>query len=119
MHTLTVLEQSALIDMFWSIVALGLMLSFFLFWIFQSFFRFVFRKINFPQRVRTEHGYLYRTLTGLYVSKQRCLEIDTDLKLKRKDCAIKHHEYVLNRLKTSHFDTGSIKFDPVDFDKRD
>lgn len=101
MHPFTALELNAITNLLYGAIALGFFLSFILFSFFRQFFIFLGKKFRIPEKIRTEHGYLYRAQTGLYASRERVLEIDTDLKLKRKERAIKYHEYVLNRLKNA------------------
>ena len=101
MHNLTAVDLDAINNLVIAAIALGLFLSFILFSLFRQFFIFLARKFSIPLKIRTEHGYLYRAQTGVYASRERVLEIDTDLKLKRKERAIKYHEYVLYRLKNS------------------
>lgn len=83
-----------------SVVFIGLIFSFILYGIFDKAIRSIIRRINFPTKIRTETGYLYRSKTGVYCSADRCLEIAFELKLKNRQRAIKHHERILNRLKS-------------------
>lgn len=80
---------------------IGLLISFMFFSIARSIIKRIISKINFPYRIRTEQGYLYRSLNGTYVPIQRKKEIDFQRVLKRKEQRIRFHEYALKRLKES------------------
>ena len=66
----------------------------------------ILRNINFPHRIKTEEGYLYRSLNGTYVSKQRCEEIMIEKKFKRINFYIDYHTRILKRLKTERVSTS-------------
>lgn len=82
------------------VVLIGLFISFFLFCFLKDIFDYFARNFQRPSRIRVENGYLYRSATGVYASKERCFELDQEFKMKRKQKWIEHHERVLKRLKS-------------------
>lgn len=80
------------------VVCIGLIFSFILYGIFDKAIRSIIRRINFPYKIRTESGYLYRSSTGVYASKERCFELDQVFKIKRKKKWIEHHKRIIARL---------------------
>lgn len=77
---------------------------------FASFIYTIYKKIstkiNFPHRIKTEEGYLYRSLNGTYCSKQRCEEILIEKKFKKIDFYIAFHTRILKRLKSERVSTS-------------
>lgn len=71
-----------------------------------AIYKKILRKINFPYRIKTEEGYLYRSLNGTYVSKQRCEEILIEKKFKKIDFYIDFHTRILKRLKSERVSTS-------------
>ena len=84
---------------FWSTVILGFFVGLFLFRIIDTFILYVSRKIQKPDRIKSDSGYLYRDLNGVYTSKAIVIDRMIDKKRKRLKHWIAHHEYVLKRLK--------------------
>lgn len=94
-------NQLLMLNMFFCILAIGFILSFILYGMFDTFIRRIIRKFSKLQKIKTENGYLYLSRTGVYTTKDRCFELDQEWKLKHRDRWIRHHERVLNRLKNS------------------
>lgn len=106
MNHLTPADLNAINQLFIFIVVfacgIGLFFSSYLYRIYRK----IIRKINFPNRIKTEQGYLYRSLNGTYCSKQRCDEIAIQKKFKKIDFYIAFHTRILNRLKTERVSTS-------------
>lgn len=100
MNPVTVNDLNAITQLAYSILTIGLIFSFFFYALLRNIALSIIKRINFPHRVKTEQGYLYRSLNGTYVTKHRADDIEIERKLKRKNRAIKYHEYVLKRLKS-------------------
>lgn len=106
MNHLTPSDLNAINQLFIFIVVfacgIGLFFSSYLYRIYRK----TIRKINFPNRIKTEQGYLYRSLNGTYCSKQRCEEIMIEKKFKRINFYIDYHTRILKRLKTERVSTS-------------
>ena len=100
MNPVTVNDLNAITQLAYSALIIGLILSFFLFTLLRNIALSIIKRINFPHRVKTEQGYLYRSFSGTYVTKQRADDIKIERKMKRKNHFIKYHEHVLKRLKS-------------------
>lgn len=85
--------------------SVGLFFASFIYRIYKK----ISRNINFPNRIKTEEGYLYRSINGTYVSKQRCEEILIQKKFKRIDSYIAFHTRILNRLKAERVSTSDSR----------
>lgn len=99
MHNITVDDLNSITQLFYSILIMGCIFSFIIFAVLRSFAIALIKRINFPYRIKTEQGYLYRSLNGSYVSKQRADEIFIQRKMKKRQFWIKRHEYIISRLK--------------------
>lgn len=77
----------------------GIFLAFMFFGLARIIINRIISRINFPHRIRTEDGYLYRSLKGTYVSEQRKKDIEFERKLKNKERWIRIHEHAIKRLK--------------------
>lgn len=92
-------DLNAITDLFISIVMIGLIFSFFLYSIIRKIVLSIIYKINFPYRIKTESGFLFRSHNGIYVTKQRLEDIDLERKKKKKQFWIKRFENQIQRLK--------------------
>lgn len=71
MHNLTAVDLDAINNLVIAAIALGLFFHFILFSLFRRFFIFLARKFSIPHKIRTEHGYLYRSNRRLLRVRQR------------------------------------------------
>lgn len=101
MNHLTPSDLVAIKDLFIFTFIFGLFLSFFIYHFLYGIYKKLVRSINYPDRIKTENGYLYRSIKGTYVSKQRAEEIFLQNKLKRKKYYIAFHTRMLQRLQSS------------------
>ncbi|MFW2002607.1 hypothetical protein [Acinetobacter ursingii] len=99
MHNITVDDLNSITQLFYSILIIGFIFSSIIFAVLRSIALSVIKRINFPHRIKTESGYLYRSLNGTYVAKQRADEIFIQRKMKKRQFWIKRHEYIISRLK--------------------
>lgn len=106
MNHLTSSDLSAITSMFIDMSLIALIFSFMIVLMIQSIYRKIIRHINFPHRIKTEEGYLYRSVTGLYATKQRCEDILFQKKLKRRKSYIRFHRSMLKRLETERVSTS-------------
>lgn len=93
-------EQLVFTNLLLSVIVLGLILSFVLQGIFNKAFRFLINRINFPRRIKTEDGYLYRAVNGVYASKDRCFDLDQQWKMKNKERWIARHQRIIKQLQS-------------------
>jgi len=100
MHNITVEDLNSITQLFYAILIIGFVCSFFIFVIVRNLLLSIAKRINFPHRVKTENGYLYRSLNGTYVPKSRVDEILIQRKMKKRQFWIKRHEYIISRLKS-------------------
>lgn len=96
---ITVNDFNSITQLFYSIVIIGLFFSFFLFSIIRNISLSLIKRINQPQRIKTEEGFLYRSSNGLYLTKQRLNDIEFQNKLKKRNFWIKRHQHQIERLK--------------------
>lgn len=106
MNHLTPADLNAINQLFIFIAVFACAIGLFLASYFYTFYKKIERRINFPQRVKTEEGYLYRSQNGTYVSKQRCEEIFIEKKFKKLDFYIAFHTRILKRLKSERVSTS-------------
>lgn len=106
MNHLTPADLSAITSMFINLSILAVFFSLFISFMIISIYRKIIRHINFPHRIKTEEGYLYRSVTGLYATKQRCEDILFEKKLKRRKFYIGFHRSMLKRLETERVSTS-------------
>lgn len=99
MNHLTLADLNAINNLFVFITVFACVTGLFFASFIYSIYKKILRNINFPQRVKTEEGYLYRSQNGTYVSKQRCEEIFIEKKFKKIDFYIAFHTRILKRLK--------------------
>ena len=100
MTSLSIQDHESLLHLIYMTMGLSFIASFVIYGFLNNIFKLAVNLINFPYRIKTEQGYLYRSLNGTYVSKQRVEDIKIERKLKRKNHFIKYHEHVLKRLKS-------------------
>lgn len=96
---LTLNDLNTIKELLFSAFLIGIYLAFIFFVIARGIINKIISRINFPHRIRTEDGYLYRSLNGTYVSQKRKKDIEFERKLKNKDRWIRRHEYALKRLR--------------------
>ncbi|TCB70202.1 hypothetical protein E0H89_16270 [Acinetobacter sp. ANC 3781] len=106
MNHLTPADLSAITSMFINISVIAVIFSLMIVLMIQSIYRKIIRHINFPHRIKTEEGYLYRSVTGLYATKQRCEDILFEKKLKRRKFYIGFHRSMLKRLDAERVSTS-------------
>lgn len=106
MNHLTPSDLNAINQLFISITLISCCLGLFFASFIYSFYKKIERRINFPQRVKTEQGYLYRSQNGTYCSKKRCEEIFIEKKFKKIDFYIAFHTRILKRLKSERVSTS-------------
>lgn len=90
--------MNALNELLNYVVIVGLFISFFLFAFIKDIADYFAKKFQCPHRIKVEGGYLYRSSTGVYASKERCFELDQEFKIKRKKKWIEHHKRIIARL---------------------
>lgn len=88
-------DLNAINELLFSSFIIGLFFAFIFFGLARLFIKRIISKINYPNRIKTEEGYLYRSLKGTYVSKQRKQDIEMENKLRW----IRIYELRLKRLK--------------------
>jgi hypothetical protein len=101
MNHLTPSDLVAIKDLFIFTFIFGLSLSFFIYHFLYGIYKKLARSINYPDRIKTEDGYLYRSIKRTYVSKQRAEELFFQNKLKRRKSYIAFHTRMLQRLQSS------------------
>lgn len=106
MTNLTVNDLNALTQLTISIIFISFFIGIFFVGYVYRFYKKIIRSINFPNRVKTENGYLYRSLNGTYVSKQRSEEIFIQRKFKRLNSSIAFHNRILTRLYAERVSTS-------------
>lgn len=106
MTNLTVNDLNAITQLTVSIISISFFIGIFLVGYVYRFYKKFIRSINFPHRIKTENGYLYRSLHGTYVSKQRSEEIAIQRKFKRLNFYISFHTRILERLKAERVSTS-------------
>lgn len=92
-------DLNAIKELLFATFVFGIFLAFMFFGLARIIINKIISRINFPYRIRTEDGYLYRSIKGTYVSEQRKKDIEFEGKLKNKERWIRRHEYALKRLK--------------------
>ena len=102
MHTLSLQDLKSLQDF---VLISAFMLSVFGFMILHFLYiildRFVFKRIRLPKKIKTQHGYLFRSYSGVYVPEDQLNDVNDDYMFKNKQRAIRLLEYRLKRLKDS------------------
>ena len=106
MNHLTPSDLNAINQLFAFIVVFACCVGLFFASFIYGIYKKISRNINFPNRIKTEEGYLYRSLNGTYVSKQRCEEILIEKKFKKIDFYIAFHTRILKRLKSERVSTS-------------
>lgn len=92
-------DLNAIKELLFATFVFGIFLAFMFFGLARIIINKIISRINFPNRIKTEDGYLYRSENGTYVSKQRAEDIRFERKLKNKDRYIRMHEHALKRLR--------------------
>jgi len=106
MNPLTLNDLNALHQLITFIAIFSCGLGLFFSSILYRLYKKIIRQINFPTRVKTEEGYLYRSIKGTYVSKERLEEILFENKLKRRKFYIAFHRSMLKRLEIERVSTS-------------
>lgn len=106
MNHLTPSDLNAINQLFIFIAVFACVAGLFFASFFYRCYRKITRQINFPNRIKTEDGYLYRSQNGTYCSKQRCEEILIEKKFKKIDFYIDFHTRILKRLKSERVSTS-------------
>ncbi|UYF72049.1 hypothetical protein [Acinetobacter ursingii] len=98
MTSLSIQDHESLLQVVYMTMGLSFIASFFIYVLLRNTVLSIIKRINFPHRVKTEQGYIYRSLNGTYVTKLRADEIFIQRKMKKRQFWIKRHEYILKRL---------------------
>lgn len=98
MTSLSIQDHESLLQVLYMTMGLSFIASFLIYVLLRNIVLSIIKRINFPHRVKTEQGYLYRSLNGTYVTKSRADEIFIQRKMKKRQFWIKRHEYILERL---------------------
>ena len=56
--------------------------------LFQFIDRHLFKRIRVPKKIKTQHGYLFRSYSGVYVPKDQLNDVNDDYMFKNKQRAI-------------------------------
>ena len=92
-------DSQAVISAVGYLCLFGFLVGLFLASLIYLLYRKILRQIKFPNRVKTEEGFLYRTEKGLYVKKNLVEEHDLAFELKIRQRSIAFHERRLVCLK--------------------
>lgn len=100
MTTLTLADQNmllqAILTLSFIFAVFGFMVLHFLYTILD---KFIFKRIRVPKKIKTKHGELFRTDSGIYVLENELDDFNDDYRFSNKQRAIRILEYRLERLK--------------------